>query len=54
MVLVSLRNTYWPGRAGAGYFVYVSDAFMLKGDTQTPQREGWTRRTFAILSVNID
>ena len=20
-------NTYWPGRAGAGYFVYVSDAF---------------------------
>ncbi len=23
--------------------------FMLKGDTQTPQREGWTRRTFRDL-----
>ncbi|XNM79173.1 hypothetical protein ACLK1U_13105 [Escherichia coli] len=23
--------------------------FMLKGDTQSPQREGWTRRTFRDL-----
>lgn len=37
------------GRAGAGYFVYVSDAFHAEGDTQTPQREGWTRRTFRDL-----